>query len=281
MALRGYCDRHGLQDRAARALKMSAGMVSQMLTGDWDRIDDRQWLAVAVGVGLRQERWEAVETAGFAALQQILADAQAHSLAMSIMGAAGSGKTFAARYYAQTHLRAWVLSCDSYWTRKDLMEEMLRVMGEDVAGLTLAGMVERAVRRLRMQDQPLLVFDEADKLGDQVLCSLITLYNWLEGICEMVLVATSHLEKKLVGGVRLNKQGYNELWSRLGRKCIGLVGVSVHDIARVCEANGVSDPQAIDVIIVDSDSDLRRVARKVHAWQWAQKKKGGSDGQGV
>lgn len=265
VALRNYCDRYGSQAKAAKALKMSSPMISQMLTGDWDKIADQQWHTAAAGIGYKEERWEAVETADFRTLSTILDDAQQNSLVMSIIGAAGSGKSFTCRHYSEMHQSVVVVSCDSYWTRKDLIEELLTVMGEDTAGLTLAGLTRKAVKKLRMTDRPLIILDEADKLSDKVLNAFITLYNQLEGICGIVLIATSHLEKKLLSGVRHNKQGYNEIWSRLGRKCVPLAGVSAQDIVMVCEANGIVDERTIDGIIRDSESDLRRVARRVHA----------------
>lgn len=265
VALRNYCDRYGSQGKAAKALKMSSSMVSLMLTGDWDKISDQQWLTVAAGIGFKSERWEAVETTDFRILSAMLTDAQTGALVMSITGAAGSGKSFTCRYFAETHQSVYVVSCDSYWTRKDLTEELLTTMGEDTAGLTLSALTRKVVRRLRMTDHPLLILDEADKLSDKVLNAFITLYNQLDGICGIVLIATSHLEKKLLSGVRHNKQGYNEIWSRLGRKCVPLNGVSAQDIVLVCEANGVTDEKLVSTIIADSESDLRRVARKVHA----------------
>jgi hypothetical protein len=102
-------------------------------------------------------------------------------------------------------------------------------------------------------------------LSDQVLYFFITLYNQLEEECGIVLQATNHLEKRLMKGIRLNKKGYNEIWSRIGRKCIELTGVTADDIASICLANGVDNEKLIDRIIDDSESDLRRVKRKVHA----------------
>ena len=63
-----------------------------------------------------------------------------------------------------------------------------------------------------------------------------------------------------------SKQGYNELWSRLGRRCVKLTGVTARDVVLICEANGVDDERAVDAIVADSEGDLRRVVRRVHAW---------------
>ena len=87
----------------------------------------------------------------------------------------------------------------------------------------------------------------------------------MEDECGIVLLATNHLEKRIRKGVKLNKKGYNEIWSRLGRKCVELKGVDAADIAAICEANGVTQRVEVDAIIYNSESDLRRVKRKIHA----------------
>jgi hypothetical protein len=116
-----------------------------------------------------------------------------------------------------------------------------------------------------MQESPLIILDEADKLSDQVLYFFITLYSQLEDECGIVLCATSHLEKRILRGIKLNKKGYNEIWSRLGRKCVKLKGVTAADVAAICEVNGITDRARVESVIADCESDLRRVKRRVHA----------------
>ena len=83
--------------------------------------------------------------------------------------------------------------------------------------------------------------DEADKLSDQVLYFFITLYNQLEDHCGIVLLATDYLEKKIRKGLRLNRKGYKEIYSRIGRRFIPLRAVNLTDITGVCIANGITD----------------------------------------
>ena len=104
----------------------------------------------------------------------------------------------------------------------------------------------------------------ADALG-YTQSGMTYILNSLEDECGLLLVATSHLEVRIKRGVKSNKKGYNEIWSRIGRKCVALKGVSAADITAVCEANGVTDPRDIDAVINDSECDLRRVRRKIHA----------------
>ncbi len=265
-ALRAYCDRYESQNKAAASMRgVSAATVSQMLNGNWDLIKDEMWRNVAAQVGYRDDAWRAVETTNFRELTTMYKDAQENSLVLAITGDAGSSKTFTARHFAANNKRVYLLCCNEFWNRKLFLSELLKVIGRDSSGYTVGEMMEAVVSELKKQEAPLLILDEADKLNDNALYFFIALYNQLEDECGIVLQATNYLEKRLARGVRLNKKGYNEIWSRVGRKCIELKGVTADDIASICVANGVHDAKTIDKIIDDSESDLRRVKRRVHA----------------
>lgn len=265
-SLRAYCDRYESQNRAANSLKgVSSATISQMLNNNWELIKDEMWRNVASQIGYKDERWEAVETANFKRMQALLADVKDNSLVMAITGDAGTGKTFAAKHFAENKKQTYLLCCNEYWNRKLFLAELLTAMGRDYNGYTVGEMMHEAVRALKTQENPLIILDEADKLSDQVLYFFITLYNQLDGECGIVMTATNHLEKRLKRGIKLNKKGYTEIWSRLGRKCIELKGVSAADITAICDANGIAEARKVDAIIEDSESDLRRVKRKIHA----------------
>ena len=179
---------------------------------------------------------------------------------------AGSGKTFACKQYSRDHQEVFYVSCDPDWTKREFFSVMLRKIGKEPSGLTLIQMKQKLVLQMRCLESPIIILDEADKLSDVVLNSFITLYNDLQYDCGVVMIATEFLFKRFDTGVRFNKKGFNELWSRIGRKCIPLKGVSQQDIVEVCRANGVDDPKEIDRIINECEGDLRRVQRKVHAY---------------
>ena len=265
-ALRTYCDRYASQNKAANSLKnVSAATISQMLNGNWDLIKDEMWRNVAAQIGYKDDKWEAVETGNYTRMITLLSDVKEHSLVMGICGDAGSGKTFACKQYAASTKGVYLLCCNEYWNRKLFLTTLLTALGRDYTGFTVGEMMEEAVHSLKSQDCPLIILDEADKLSDQVLYFFITLYNQLEDECGIVLCATSHLEKRILRGIKLNKKGYNEIWSRLGRKCVQLKGVSAADVAAICSVNGITDNKAVEAVIADCGSDLRRVKRRIHA----------------
>jgi DNA transposition AAA+ family ATPase len=184
---------------------------------------------------------------------------------LAITGEAGSGKSFTFRHFADFNRNVHLVTCADYWNKRQFLTELMIAMGRDYAGMSINEMMYEVVRILKTTENPLVILDEADKLNDAVLYFFITMYNQLEDECGIILAATNHLDKRLRRGLLFNKKGYQEIWSRLGRKCINLKGVSAADIAAICEANGITDRKEIDKVINDSDSDLRRVRRKVHA----------------
>lgn len=268
-ALQEYCNKMSSQNKAAIALGVSSAVVSRMLNGEWKLIKDQMWRKVASGCGYSSARWNIVETKDFQTLMLLYADAQNNGNAMAIVGRAGSGKTMAARRYCKGNKTAFHLCCNEYWNKKMFMQELLSTMGCDWSGYTTSDMITAIIKKIKSLNKPLLILDEADKLNDNVLYFFITIYNALEDDlgtlrCGLILQATNYLEKRINRGVKLNRKGYNEVYSRICRRFVALVGVSERDIIMVCQANGIDDKDAIKAVIADSEKDLRRVRRKIY-----------------
>lgn len=265
-----YCEMKGSQKRAATSLVgVSPATVTQIVTGKWELINEKMWRSIAAQIGVKQTRWNIVETRNYRALSDIFADAQENALVLAVCGEAGTGKSLTAAHYGAENPNVYVLACSEYWNRKTFLRELLRVMGKnpagDTVGDTVGDMVDDVVMALKRRENPLIILDEADKLSDQVMFFFITFYNKLEDYCGIVLMATDYLEKKVRRGLRLNKKGYKEIYSRIGRRFVAMPGLSATDISDVCRANGVEGLREIETVKKDCEGDLRRVKRKCHA----------------
>ena len=262
-----YCEMKGSQKRAATSLVgVSPATVTQIVTGKWELINEKMWRSIAAQIGVKQTRWNIVETRNYKALSEIFADAQENALVLAVCGEAGTGKSLTAAHYGAENPNVYVLACSEYWNRKTFLRELLRVMGKNPAGDTVGDMVDDVVMALKRRENPLIILDEADKLSDQVMFFFITFYNKLEDYCGIVLMATDYLEKKVRRGLRLNKKGYKEIYSRIGRRFMAMPGLSATDISDVCRANGVEGLREIETVKKDCEGDLRRVKRKCHAF---------------
>lgn len=264
-ALVAYIEQKGSQNKASKTIGVSGATLSQIVNGNWENIADEMWRKVSAQIGNKDNEWVIVRTRDFQLIEHLLTDAKEHSNVYGIVGEAGSGKSEALKAFEKDNPHTYLLDCNEFWNRKYFLAEMLTAMGRDYSGLTVAEMMNEVVRLLKSQPIPLLMLNEADKLSDQVLYFFITLYNLLEDHCGIILIATDHLEKRIKRGLKLNKKGYKEIYSRIGRKFIELKGVGSSDIQQICIANGIEDNKLIKEIIEDSEFDLRRVKRKIHA----------------
>jgi DNA transposition AAA+ family ATPase len=264
--LRLYCERYESQNKAANSLRgVSAATISAMLNNKWELIKAEMWMNVAAQIGYRMTTWVPIETRDFQIITRLLIDARENSNVFAICGDAGTGKSLAFRTFRDSNARVYLLQCNEFWNRKTFLQELLQEMGRDYAGYTVGEMMHEVVRILKTTQNPLIIMDEADKLSDQVLYFFITLYNRLEEHCGIVLAATDHLSKKVMKGLKHNRKGYKEIYSRVGRRFIELKGPSSKDIMAICNANGVTDREEMKKVIDECEGDLRRVRRMVHA----------------
>ena len=271
--LRAYCEQKGSQNKAAASLNgVSSATVSKVLAGNWDTIADDMWRSIAgqIGAGKTAEGWQLVPTRAYKAMTFTLESSQRDALVVGVIGEAGSGKTEAIKTYTAGGRNVYHLVCSEYWNRRTFMAKVLQTMGATYSGNTVADMMDTIVDTLKRKESPLILLDEADKLSDQVLYFFISLYNQLEGHCGIIMTATRYLKARIEKGLRLNRKGYAEIYSRIGRKFVELPLLNSEDVAAVCVANGITDAKAINSIVDEADGDLRRVKRSV----WAKVKGG-------
>lgn len=262
-SLKMYIHTLGSANKAATAMGISSATVSSIVNNNWDLIRNDMWRKVAAHLGVKKNEWTIVKTRDFKVIGKMLEDCQSNSTCYAITGDAGTGKTQAFRSFSNDNQNVFMLCCSEFWNKKYFLSELLTCMGRESSGMTTPEMVQTVVRNLRQIDSPVIIMDEADKLNDNVLYFFITLYNQLEDQCGMVLAATDHLGKVIRRGLKLNKKGYKEIYSRLGKNIVELNGLNTTDVAQVCMSNGVDDKAMINKIFNECDNDLRRVKRLV------------------
>lgn len=268
-ALREYVERYPSQNKAAASLGVASSTVGAILKGNHELISDEMWRNVGNQVCAMSARrgWQIVETTAFAEIQAALADAQENSLVRWVVGDAGCGKTTAARWYAAEHPEVFTVLCDEDMRKSDFVREIARQVGLKTGGMRLREMLEGTTGYLMQLEAPLLIFDEGDKLNDNVFHYFINIYNRLEGHCGIVFLSTDYIERRLERGVACGKKGYAEIYSRIGRKYFTLERTYAVDVSAVCSANGISDDRTIRGILEEthrSNFDLRVVKREIH-----------------
>ena len=268
--LRQYVGRYPSQNKAASSLKgVSIATVSTVLNGKWESISDDMWRRIAdqTCAGGGGDGWQIVETSAYQEISYALNDAQEWKNVTWVVGEAGCGKTTTARIYAGEHREVFYLQCSEDLHKGEFVREIARIIGIRGEGCTVRELWKAILDSLVQMDAPLLIFDEADKLTESVFHYFISLYNKVEDKCGIVFMSTDYIVKRIDTGLRRQKPGYKEFYSRIGRKYFELEATTSNDVYAICTANGLTDRRDIDEVIEEAgscDFDLRRVKKSIH-----------------
>ena len=267
--LRAYVAKYPSQTKAAGSLKgVSVGTVSNILNGRFENISDEMFRNVASQVGgMGTPGWQIVETGAYQEITEVLSDAQRWRSVRWVTGEAGCGKSTTARVYLQDHKEVFYILCSEDMKKGDFVREIARTVGIRTEGCNIREVWGLILDDIIQMDAPLLVFDEADKLTEPVFHYFISLYNKLEEKCGVVFLSTDYIVKRISNGLKYQKPGYKELFSRIGRKFFTLEPTDQNDVYIICTANGLTSRQDIDVVMKEAatcDYDLRRVKDSIH-----------------
>ena len=282
-ALIAYRSNYPTLNRAAESLQgVSSATVSQLCNGKYELISDEMFVRIATQIGFAFDSWNLHEGKTFKEITFTLSDAQAYKNVTWIVGDAGCGKTTAAIEYRRTHRNVFYILCSEDMRRSDFVREIAKQVGAPTDSTNLRDILENAISMISFLSNPLLVFDEGDKLTDSVFNYFISIYNRLEGHAGIVFLSTDYIKRRMEAGLRYNKKGYKEINSRIGRRFFDVSPTEQNDIYAICQANNLTDRADIEEVLKDarrSDNDLRRVKRCIHRQKRIieARRKGGSN----
>lgn len=265
--LTAYIQRVGSQNKAAQQIGVSPATISAVMNGQWEKLKEAMLRRIADQVRpVGSEEWAVVDTTALQEMHMIFRDMKEDAGCIWVTGEAGSGKSTAAKLYAEQNREVFVVLCGEDMHRSHFVHAIADAVGVRSDGMTTRQTLQATAEALTAMNRPLIIFDEGDKPSDSVFHYYITLYNLLEDRCGIVFLSTDYIEKRLRNGLRCGKRGYKEIDSRIGRKFFKLSSTNAHDISAICTANGITQHKTQASIIQEVeqyDFDLRRVKKSV------------------
>lgn len=236
----------GSQNEAARQLGISPAHCKSIREGDFDKVSDKLLRQLAIKLKLTMEHeWQiSKETKAFKFLNAVATDSQIRGLRQIVIGTWGSGKSSTLKEYSKATPNVFYIECESYFTKKVFLQELIDVMGVEDVGFTQAELIRKVIKALNKLDRPLLIIDEAGELEDPAFKQIKAISN--KTTAGIIVAGTHSLQKRIEKRVRLQKETFGEFWDRFGQRFLEMPKPSKEDIISVCHANGVTDPQEID-----------------------------------
>lgn len=256
----------GSQNQLARQLGISPAHLMNIRDGKFDLVSDQTVRKVASQLKMSLfNGWQVAEIRNWKRINNICYHCKENSISRAISFAPGTGKTYTLKSFSVNHPNVYYVECEEYWSKKVFLHELRKVMGLDNSHMSIADMVDQIVDFINQQNRPLIIIDEADKLKDNVINLYKTLYNKTNS--GFVLAGTPYFKHRVDKGVRLNRMGFAEIYSRVGGEFIALYPIDAEAIGLICRANGVEDSSDITEVANLAGNDLRRVkaaVEKIH-----------------
>ena len=203
----------------AASLGITTSVYSAIKNGQTEKmLSDANWTSIArrLGVNLRGGmEWKAAKTATFEYVTAQLEFIQQSSLSAILCDVPNIGKTFTARYYAQTHRNAVYIDCSQVKTKLKLVRKIAAEFGVDGKG-RYADVYDDLVYYLRSIETPLVILDEAGDLQYEAFLELKALWNATERCCAWYMMGADGLKEKINRSIECKKVGYTEMLSRYG-----------------------------------------------------------------
>lgn len=238
-AAKAYMAAHGLsQAELATKAKVNQAYVSVMLGGK-DTVGDatighKHWvkLAETVGAPIDVQYWETTHTPQLKKIMFALKQARDLHTCKTIIGRAGSGKTYVVNLYMGLQPKhTYLLTMNNTMSVRVIILDLLKQL--DVrypANRSTAMLIYDVIEKLRdirkKGGSPMVIFDEAENMNINTMKLLKGLYDRLNKHASVVLVGTDQLLHKMKTWKDADRDGAPQFYSRFGPTIVMLADVT-------------------------------------------------------
>ncbi len=261
-AVQEQLDKGVLPEELANTLGMNRTKFERLRMEEFDKIPDGDWLRMGatLNVNVHDKNWKVAKTFVYRNIDDGLRFCKEYSKSMMLVDECGIGKTFCAKQVIKTLDNAFYLDCSQGKNRYEFIKELAKSLGLNSVGKhqELKDHIKYYVSYL---DKPLIILDEFGDLDYTTMLTVKELWNSLEGKCGWYIMGADGLRSKIERGIRNQKVGYAELFSRFADEFLTLTPLDPNEKKkfRINLLEGVAKVNGEHL----SDQEIRALARKL------------------
>ncbi|MDR1681894.1 MAG: ATP-binding protein [Candidatus Symbiothrix sp.] len=209
----------------ARRYGIGGAIYSRLKSGEREGLlQPAKWMSLGreLNVSKNDRKWKAVETEVFRRIREEILFCKTYSKSRIFVDNCGIGKTFTAKYLANTEKNVFYLDCTQCHEWNSFIKAMAKAIGVDVRG-TLDELKAETKYYLNVLPAPVVIIDEAGALSKKALGLLQEYWNGTEGCCGWYIMGANALRNKIAEGVMRDRDYFAELFSRFSDKFSSIV----------------------------------------------------------
>lgn len=170
-------------------------------------------IGMELSVSTHDRNWNMVRTDVFNLIEAEVQFCKAYSKGKIFVDKCAIGKTYSAKYLAQTIPNCFYVDMSQAKTPILFARALAKAIGAEHRGWTVK-VKERIKYYLKLIPSPIVIIDEAGEMDVKTVSELKEYYNALDGMCGWYALGANGLRNKLDDGIKHGTNGYEELFSR-------------------------------------------------------------------
>jgi hypothetical protein len=247
----GYAAKFGINPSVYSTIK-NGGSIEKL-------ISDSKWIDIAgaLNFDISERNWKVCKTEVYLCIEEQVLFCKEHAKAMMFVDACEIGKTFTAKHLATTLENCFYVDGSQCKTKTSFIRALSKSLGLGEKG-TFTDAKDKIVRYLRALDQPVVIIDEAGDLEGAAFLEIKALWNATDGLCGWYMMGADGLRAKINMGIKSEKVGYTEIFSRFSGKYQSIVPINKDD-RRAFQTKLLMDVLKPNT---DSSTDLKAIVNK-------------------
>ncbi|MBS2100677.1 ATP-binding protein [Carboxylicivirga linearis] len=255
----------------ARTLGIKPSIYSRLKKGETEGLlSNTIWITIGreLDVRMHQSTWKVARTKVYNEIEESLHFCKEYSKSMILADDCGIGKTFCTRHIIRSMKNTFYVDCSQGKTKQQFIRLLAKTVGVDNKG-RYVDVKANLKYYINLLDKPLIVLDEAGDLDYNAFLELKELWNGTDGGCAWYMIGADGLRAKMQRGIRNNKVGYAEIFSRFSDEFITLVPTGSMDkkqfyadlIGAVATAN-LTEKSKVNVLVnqcIKKEATLRHL----------------------